>query len=109
MLNETEKHLVSLIDKDELVELTRDLVRIDSVIRPESENTEKEVVAYISRWIKNELGMEPVIDEVLPERENIFLEIDTGKVGPVLMFEGIQMLSPKGCGNYGSMIPSVRK
>lgn len=88
MLNETEKHLVSLIDKDELVELTRDLVRIDSVIRPESENTEKEVVAYISRWIKNELGMEPVIDEVLPERENIFLEIDTGKVGPVLMFEG---------------------
>ncbi len=88
MLNETEKRLISLIDKDELVELTRDLVKIDSVIRPETGNTEKEVVAFISRWIREELGMEPVVDEVLPGRENIFLEINSGKEGPTLMFEG---------------------
>ena len=88
MLKETEKKLISLIDIDELIELTRDLVRIDSVIRPETGNTEHGVVEFVARWIRKELGMEPVIDEVLPGRENIFLEIDSGKPGPTLMFEG---------------------
>ncbi len=88
MLNEIEKKLLSRINRDELVKLTRDLVKIDSVIRPESGNTEHEVVEFIAEWIRNELGIEPVIDEVLPGRENIFLEIDSGKPGPTLMFEG---------------------
>ncbi len=88
MLNGIEKKLLSLVDRDELVKLTRDLIKIDSVIRPETGNTEHKVVEFIADWIRNNLGMEPVIDEVLPGRENIFLEIDSGKPGPTLMFEG---------------------
>lgn len=88
MLNGTEKKLLSLVDRDELVKLTRDLIKIDSVIRPETGNTEHGVVEFIADWIRKNLAMEPVIDEVLPGRENIFLEIDSGKPGPTLMFEG---------------------
>ncbi len=88
MLNSEEKRLISLIDKSELVELTRSLVQIDSVIRPETGNTEHKAVTFIADWIRRELGMEPEIDEVLPGRENIILTIDSGKEGPVLMLEG---------------------
>ncbi len=88
MLNNEEKNLIGRIDKQELVELTRSLVQIDSVIRPETGNTEHTVVAFIADWIRRELGMEPEIDEVLPGRENIILTIDSGKEGPVLMLEG---------------------
>ena len=88
MLNEKEKNLLSFIDKDELVELTRSLIKIDSVIRPETGNTEAKVVEYITEWIRRELGLEPEINEVLPGRENIILKIDSGRPGRTLMFEG---------------------
>ena len=88
MINEDEKKLLTFIDKDELVELTRSLIKIDSVIRPETGNTEASLVKFISNWIRKELGMEPEIDEVLQGRENIILKIDSGKPGKTLMFEG---------------------
>ncbi len=88
MLSEYEKKLLTFIDKDELVELTRSLVKIDSVIRPETGNTEAQVVNFITEWIRKELGMEPEINAVKPGRENIILRIDSGKPGKTLMFEG---------------------
>jgi len=88
MINETEKRLLSYIDKEELVSLTQDLIRIDSVIRPETGNTEAGIVRFISNWIKRDLGIEPLIDEVVPGRENIIATIDSGLEGPCLMFEG---------------------
>ena len=88
MLNETEKKLLSFIDKDELVRLTQELVRIDSVIRPETGNTEASVVKFIANWIQRELWIEPQIDEVVPGRENIIATIDSGLEGPCLMLEG---------------------
>lgn len=88
MLNEKEKNLLSFIDKDELVELTRSLIKIDSVIRPETGNTEAEVVKFITDWIRCELELEPEINEVVPGRENIILKIDSGRPGRTLMFEG---------------------
>jgi len=88
MINDTEKELLSTIDREELVELTRDLVRIDSVIRPETGNTEAAVVRFIADWIRRELKVEPLIEEVLPGRENIILTIDSETPGPCLMFEG---------------------
>ena len=88
MLNVKEKDLLSFIDKDELVELTRSLIKIDSVIRPETGNTEAEVVEFIVDWIRKELKLEPEINEVVPGRENIILKIDSGKPGRTLMFEG---------------------
>lgn len=88
MLTDIEKKLLSFIDRDELIELTRDLIRIDSVIRPETGNTEAGVVRYIAGWIRRELGVEPLIEEVVPLRENIIVTIDSGRPGPCLMFEG---------------------
>ncbi len=88
MINDTEKELLSTIDREELVELTRDLIRIDSVIRPETGNTEAAVVRFIADWIRRELKVEPLIEEVLPGRENIILTIDSETPGPCLMFEG---------------------
>jgi len=88
MLNQKEKELLSYLDKDELVKLTQDLIKIDSVIRPETGNTETKVVAFIASWIKKELGLEPLVEEVEPGRENIILTIDSGKEGPCLMLEG---------------------
>jgi len=97
MLNETEKNILSLIGREEITDLTRKLVRIDSVPRlKETEsaengtfvNTEKEVVLFIAEWIKRELGITPEVEEVVPGRDNIIATVDSGKPGPVLMLEG---------------------
>ncbi|MDC7227085.1 MAG: M20 family metallopeptidase [Spirochaetales bacterium] len=88
MLTENEKKLIDLADKTELIELTQKLVQIDSVIRPETGNTEKNVVAFVSDWIEKEIGLKPLVEEVEPGRENVILTIDSGVPGPTLMFEG---------------------
>ncbi len=88
MVKDREKSFVSGVDKHELVELTRDLVRIDSVIRPDKGGTEKNLVRFIVDWIRREVGVEPLVEEVAPGRENIILTVDSGKPGPCLMVEG---------------------
>jgi succinyl-diaminopimelate desuccinylase len=88
MLTEHEQTLINSIDRDELIELTRDLVRIDSVIRPETGNTESRAVEFIAEWIRRELGIEPLVEEVEPGRQNIIATLDSGRPGPVLMLEG---------------------
>lgn len=88
MINALEKKLLARVDREELVRLTRDLVRIDSVIRPETGGTEREVVAFIAGWIRRELALEPLIDEVDPGRQNVIVTLDSGVPGPCLMLEG---------------------
>jgi len=88
VIDAREKAFVQAIDKHELIELTRDLVRIDSVIRPETGNTEHNAVEFIAKWVRAELGMEPIIQEVAPGRENVIITIDSGRPGPCLMIEG---------------------
>jgi succinyl-diaminopimelate desuccinylase len=88
MIKETEQRVLRFINQDELVRLTQDLVRIDSVIRPETGNSEAGVVRFIADWIRRELEVEPLIEEVVPGRENIIVTIDSGQEGPCLMFEG---------------------
>jgi len=88
MLSEDEKKILSKIDRNELINLARELVRIDSVIRPEKGNTEKKLVRFIAEWIENEIGIKPMIEEVEAGRENIIATLDSGKPGRCLMFEG---------------------
>ncbi len=88
MISEQEQALIHSIDRDELIELTQELVKIDSVIRPETGNTENEVVEFIAEWIRGELGIEPMVEEVEPGRKNIIATLDSGRPGPVLMLEG---------------------
>jgi len=92
-LTAAETALLALIDPDEVVRLTQELVRIDSVIRPETGNTEAAVVAFITGWIRENIGIEPLVEEVVPGRENIILTVDfgpprSGDPGRVLMLEG---------------------
>jgi succinyl-diaminopimelate desuccinylase len=83
-----EAKLLAGIDKNELVALTRDLVRIDSVIRPETGNTESRVVEFLRSWVRRELGLEPTVETVEPGRDNLFFTLDSGRPGPCLLLEG---------------------
>lgn len=47
MLNARETTFIQSINKNELISLIQDLVQIDSVIRPETGNTEHNVACYI--------------------------------------------------------------
>jgi succinyl-diaminopimelate desuccinylase len=88
MINDNEKKLIDLVDRDELISLTSDLIRIDTVIRPETGNTESEAVSFLADWIRRELEVEPTVEEVEPGRKNLIATIDSGKPGRCLMFEG---------------------
>jgi succinyl-diaminopimelate desuccinylase len=88
MIAQTESALLQDLDAEEVVRLTQELVRIDSVIRPDTGGTEREVAAYLARWIRRELGVEPLVEEVEPGRENVLATLDSGRPGPVLMLEG---------------------
>jgi succinyl-diaminopimelate desuccinylase len=88
MITPPEQLLLDSLDFDELVRLTQDLVRIDSVIRPESGGTERQVVQYLAEWIRRELRLEPLLEEAAPDRQNIIVTLDSGAHGPCLMLEG---------------------
>jgi succinyl-diaminopimelate desuccinylase len=88
MLSDAETRLLQAIDPDELVRLTANLVRIDSVIRPDTGGTERGVAAFLAAWIRRELGVEPLVEEVEPGRENVIATLDSGIPGPCLMLEG---------------------
>jgi succinyl-diaminopimelate desuccinylase len=88
MIGSQEAKLLARVSREELVKLTQDLVRIDSVIRPETGGTEREVVRFISAWIERELGVAPLVEEVAPGRQNVIATVDSGVPGPCLMLEG---------------------
>ncbi len=88
MISEPERELLAAIDVPELVSLTQDLVRIDSVIRPESGGTERNVVSYIARWIRAELGIQPLVQEVEKGRENVIVTLDSGGPAPASCWKG---------------------
>ena len=88
MIEVAEAGLLDTLDKEELAKLTQALVRIDSVIRPESGGTERNVVRFIADWIHGEIGIKPIIEEVQEGRENVVATLDSGSQGPCLMLEG---------------------
>jgi succinyl-diaminopimelate desuccinylase len=81
--------VLSRIDRDELIALTRELVRIPSVVRPgEPGATEGAVAARVEEWLRAE-GFAVEVHEVAPGRPNVFgvLGDDRGG-GPTLLLEG---------------------
>ncbi|MGH7315624.1 MAG: M20/M25/M40 family metallo-hydrolase [Candidatus Rokuibacteriota bacterium] len=59
------------IDADEVVELTRSLVRIPSVYRPgDPEGTEARVAAFVEAWLRRE-GFQVEVQQVAPGRPNV--------------------------------------
>jgi succinyl-diaminopimelate desuccinylase len=79
---------VSRIDADELVALTRDLVRIPSVVRPgDPTATEAAVAAHVEGWLRAE-GFTVEVHEVAPGRPNVLASIGDAAAGPTLLLEG---------------------
>jgi succinyl-diaminopimelate desuccinylase len=80
--------VLARIDPDELIALTRDLVRIPSVIRPgDPAGTEAAVAAHVERWLRAE-GFAVEVHEVAPGRPNVLGVLGDDTAGPTLLLEG---------------------
>ena len=80
--------VLSRIDRDELIALTRDLVRIPSVVRPgEPGATEAAVAGHVEHWLRAE-GFAVEVHEVAPGRPNVLGVHGDGRDGPTLLLEG---------------------
>jgi succinyl-diaminopimelate desuccinylase len=76
------------VDRDELIALARDLIRIPSVVRPgDPEATEAGVAEHVQAWLTGE-GFSLQIQHVAPGRPNVVAWLD-GEPGPrALLLEG---------------------
>ena len=82
------KDVLARIDPDEVVTLTRDLVRIPSVIRPgDPSATEAAVADYVHRWFARE-GFDVETHEVAPGRPNVLAVLGEKGAGKSLLLEG---------------------
>jgi len=80
--------VLSRIDEGDLIGLTRDLVRIPSVVRAgQPDATEAAVAAHVERWMR-EQGFHVEVHEVAPGRPNVFGAIGDTSSGPTLLLEG---------------------
>ena len=79
--------LAHVID-DEVVALTRRLVRIPSVFRPgDRDGNERAVAHAVAGWCRDE-GLAVEVHEVAPGRPNVTACLDGEAGGPTLCFEG---------------------
>ena len=79
---------LSLVDPDEVVALTRDLVRIPSVVRPgDPAATEAAVAAHVEHWMR-EQGFDVEVQQVAPGRPNVLGIVGERGAGPTLLLEG---------------------
>ncbi|GLB60484.1 M20 family metallopeptidase [Cytobacillus sp. NCCP-133] len=75
-------------DGKEVVELTKNLVKIPSVYRPGVEGGNEEKAAQFTADYLKGLGIEVHIEEVEPGRPNVIGIVDSGRPGKTLLFEG---------------------
>jgi succinyl-diaminopimelate desuccinylase len=79
--------VLARIDEAELVELTRELIRIPSVVRPGDPGaTEAAVATHVEGWLRRE-GFEVEVQQVAPGRPNVLGWIGEAS-GPSLLLEG---------------------
>ena len=82
------KDVLAHVDADELVQLTRDLVRIPSVIRPgDPDGNESAVADYVHRWFVKE-GFDVEVHQVAPGRPNVLAVLGDKGPGKSLLLEG---------------------
>ncbi len=72
------------IKREELAELTQNLVRIPSVRRPGE--GEREMALFLSHLLE-EMGLDVVVEEVEPGSPNVIAVLQGREEGPCLMFE----------------------
>ena len=85
-----EKHIQNVlarIDRDQLIRLAADLVRINSVWDPEQGSNEQQAAEFVAGWAQ-EKGFEWRLEEVAPGRPNVIISWVGGPGTRTLMFEG---------------------
>jgi succinyl-diaminopimelate desuccinylase len=75
------------IDRDELVDLTTRLVRVNSVWDPVEETSELLAAEIVQQWAEAE-GFDVIRDAVAPKRPNVIVKWPFGPGNRTLMFEG---------------------
>ena len=82
------KSALACLDEAELIELTRDLIRISSVVRPgEPGATEAAVAHHVEMWLAKQ-GFELEIQQVVPGRPNVIAWLGEKGSGKSLLLEG---------------------
>ena len=81
------KKVLDEIDADELIALTTELVRINSVWDPQAGTSEQAVAERVARWARDQ-GFDIQVDQVAPNRPNIIISWPTGSQKRALLFEG---------------------
>ena len=82
------ENIQNFVDEGELVGLTRKLIQIPSVYRPnEPDGNEEKVARFIESYLK-EIGLTVSYEEVVPGRPNVIAIYDSGRPGKTLLFEG---------------------
>ena len=75
------------INREELVRLTGELVRIPSVFRPEDrEGNEANVARFVADYLEN-AGFGVQAEEVAPDRPNVWAAWEGDRPGKILLFE----------------------
>ena len=75
------------IDADELIELTSDLVKINSVWDPVAGTSEQAAADYVFKWVQKQ-ELEARLEEAAPGRPNVIVTWTAGSGDRRLMFEG---------------------
>ena len=90
-MNSLAQSAADAVDIERVVTLTRELVRIRSVVESEAGGSEQGVAAYITNALR-EMGLNPTLEEVMPGRPNLICDWHGSAFDPqehkTLMFEG---------------------
>src|SRR5262249_1592669 len=79
---------LACVDDAELIDLTRTLIRISSVVRPgEAGATEAAVAGHVEAWLTKQ-GFDLEIQEVAPDRPNVVACLGKKGSGRSLLLEG---------------------
>jgi len=84
---DTINKVITAIDADELISLTANLVRINSVWDPANGTSEQAAADYVAHWAENQ-GFDYQQDEVAPGRPNVIVTWAADPGERTLMFEG---------------------
>jgi succinyl-diaminopimelate desuccinylase len=84
---ELAREVASAVDAGEVVRLTRELVRIDSVYRPEAGGNEAACAGFLAGYLADR-GFEVALEEAAPGRPNVIADLEGEGDGPTLILEG---------------------
>jgi succinyl-diaminopimelate desuccinylase len=79
--------VLSQIDPEELINLTSNLVKINSVWDPDAGTGEQPAGEYVFNWARQQ-GLDARMDQVAPARPNVIITLPLGPGERTLMFEG---------------------